>query len=129
MKTVFVNTIVFVKDLERSKAFYRDLLGQKILEDFGSITFFENQLVLHQASSIIKTVFGKRSLKAALRQGRRNVLIYFETKELESMFSRIKDAGVPVIHGIEQQAWGQKVFRFFDPDRHIVEIGEPLHTK
>jgi catechol 2,3-dioxygenase-like lactoylglutathione lyase family enzyme len=63
MKTVFVNTIVFVKDLERSKAFYRDLLGQSILEDFGTITFFENQLVLHQASSIIKTVFGNAASK------------------------------------------------------------------
>lgn len=129
MKTVFVNTIVFVKDLERAKAFYSELLDQKILDDFGTITFFENHLVLHQAKSIIKTVFKKQSFKAALRQGRRNVLIYFETKELEGMYERIKQAGVPIIHGIEQQAWGQKVFRFFDPDRHIVEIGEPFRTK
>ena len=129
MKTVFVNTIVFVKDLQHAKAFYSELLGQTILEDFGAITFFENHLVLHQAKSIIKTVFKRQSFKTALRQGRRNVLIYFETKELEGMYERIKGAGVPLIHGIEQQAWGQRVFRFFDPDRHIVEIGEPFHTK
>lgn len=129
MKTVFVNTIVFVKDLQRAKAFYTKLLDQTILEDFGTITFFENHLVLHQAGSIIKTVFKRQSFKTALRQGRRNVLIYFESQDLDRMYERIKGAGVPIIHGIEQQAWGQKVFRFFDPDRHIVEIGEPFHTK
>jgi len=129
MKTVFVNTIVFVKDLERSKAFYTELLDQKILEDFRTITFFENHLVLHQANSIIKTVFKKCSFKMAFRQGRRNVLIYFETKELQAMFKRIKEAEVPMIHGIERQAWGQKVFRFYDPDRHIVEVGEPFRAE
>jgi hypothetical protein len=33
---------------------------------------------------------------------------------------------VELIHPILQQAWGQRVFRFYDPDRHIVEIGEPM---
>lgn len=32
---------------------------------------------------------------------------------------------VELIHPIERQAWGQKVFRFYDPDGHIVEVGEP----
>ena len=30
------------------------------------------------------------------------------------------------IHNIEQQPWGQRVLRFYDPDRHIIEIGEPM---
>ena len=32
----FVNPIPFVSDIERSKAFYRDVMGLQILSDFGS---------------------------------------------------------------------------------------------
>ena len=129
MKTIFVNTIVFVKDIERSKIFYRDLLDQKIVNDFDSIVFFENHLVLHQANKIINTVFRRNSTEAGKDQGNRNILIYFESDDLEAMFARVNEAKVPLIHGIELQDWGQKVFRFFDPDNHMVEIGEPFRTK
>jgi hypothetical protein len=27
---------------------------------------------------------------------------------------------------LREQPWGQRVFRVYDPDGHIVEIGEPM---
>lgn len=36
-------------------------------------------------------------------------------------------SGYEIIHPFEKQAWGQNVFRFYDPDRHIPEIGEATH--
>ena len=129
MKPVFINTIVFVKDLEKSKAFYSDVLMQNVLNDFSTIVFLENHLVLHQAQSIIQTVFKQGSQDALLDQGKRNILIYFESDDIEGMLARVKEAGAQIIHGIERQAWGQNVFRFFDPDGHIVEIGEPFRTQ
>lgn len=30
------------------------------------------------------------------------------------------------IHPIQEQPWGQKVLRFYDPDRYIIEVAEPL---
>jgi uncharacterized glyoxalase superfamily protein PhnB len=51
-------------------------------------------------------------------------VLYFEDADLEAAFGRIAGA-VELIHGIRREAWGQRVFRFFDPDGHIVEIGEP----
>jgi uncharacterized glyoxalase superfamily protein PhnB len=39
--------------------------------------------------------------------------------------SRVVDR-VDLIHPIVEQAWGQRVFRFYDPDGHAVEVGEPL---
>ncbi len=128
MKPVFVNTIIFVKDIERAKAFYAGVLGQTMTQDFGAIVFFENHLVLHQADAIAKTVFKRESEKARRDQGGNNLLVYFESDELEDIYRRVCDAGASVIHAIEKQAWGQRVFRFFDPDGHILEIGEPLHA-
>ncbi len=126
MNPVFVNTIVFVKDIERSKTFYADVLKQKIMQDFDALVLFENHFVLHQAQSIYKTVFKKGADDAPVDQGNRNLLIYFESHRLEDMYACVCEAGAPLIHGIERQAWGQKVFRFFDPDGHIVEIGDSL---
>ena len=49
-----------------------------------------------------------------------------ECEDLDNIFSKLLDYGVAFIHTIKEQPWGQRVFRFFDPDNHIVEIGEPM---
>jgi uncharacterized glyoxalase superfamily protein PhnB len=56
--------------------------------------------------------------------GRRNLVLYFEDDDIEAAFGRVVGR-VDLIHAIQVQAWGQRVFRFYDPDGHIVEIGEP----
>ena len=125
MSNIFVNTIVFVSDIEKSKSFYADLLKIKVEKDLENIVFFENKLVLHSARNILKTVFKEDHSDAGLSQGRKNILLYFECETLESLYDDLKDK-VRIIHKIETQKWGQKVFRFYDPDDHIVEFGEPL---
>lgn len=127
MPNTFVNTIVFVSDIKKSKQFYADLLGIKVKNDLEKIVFFDNQLVLHCAESILNTIF-KRSSGVPSIQGNNNILIYFECEtpeRLEKLYHEIKNE-VRIIHKIEKQEWGQKVFRFYDPDGHIVEFGEPL---
>ena len=29
---------------------------------------------------------------------------------------------------MKEHAWGQRVVRFYDPDRHIIEVGENMKT-
>lgn len=124
MNLKFVNSIVFVKDIEKSKIFYAQLLGLKIVEDYGTIVMFENHFVIHNSQSILKTVFKKQSFLNS-KQGKKNILIYFECNKLNEIFDKLKNK-VRLIHQIEKQAWGQNVFRFYDLDDHIVEIGEPF---
>lgn len=128
MKNVFANTIIFVKDIERSKIFYSETLGMRIIDDYGTIVFFENRLVLHSAASILKTVFKRIRISGLMKQGRKNILIYFETDGLEEFYEKTASK-VNIIHGIEKQAWGQKVFRFYDPDGHMIEFGEPFRIE
>jgi predicted enzyme related to lactoylglutathione lyase len=123
---VFYNTIVFVKDIKISKAFYELVLSLKVEQDYETIVFFENHFVIHNRNNIIQTVFGKRPLLNT-KQGRKNILIYFETDDIESAFQHIISNNVKIIHPISKQEWGQKVFRFYDPDNHIIEIGEAMH--
>lgn len=123
----FVNTIVFVRDLAASRAFYEGALGLKVEKAMDTIVFFENHFVLHDAGEIRHTVFGEPSPRG--REGADNLLIYLETDDLEQAFEDVHKAGARLIHGIQTQAWGQRVFRFYDPDGHIIEIGAAAVTK
>ncbi|YCI03325.1 glyoxalase/bleomycin resistance/extradiol dioxygenase family protein [Ensifer sp. D2-11] len=97
----FVNPIPFVRDIQRSKAFYRDVIALKVLEDFGSFVLFETGFSIHEGTAIEKTVWGK-AFDTNEPYGCGNLLLYFEHEDV-----------------------GQRVFRFYDPDRHVIEVGEP----
>ncbi|WP_298983554.1 VOC family protein [uncultured Roseibium sp.] len=119
----FINPLPFVTDMERSKAFYRDVMCLKIIEDHGNFVRFENGFALHEGRSLLQTVFS-RNPEVNEPYGRNNLVLYFEDPDIWSSFDRIVPH-VELIHGIERQTWGQRVFRFHDPDRHILEVGEP----
>jgi catechol 2,3-dioxygenase-like lactoylglutathione lyase family enzyme len=121
----FINPVVFVKDIEVSKKFYRDVLKLEIVQDSGPFVLFENHFSLHQASEILLNACGEDSSQMKENLGSDNLLLYFESADLEETFAEIQSK-VELIHPILQQAWGQRVFRFYDPDRHIIEIGEPM---
>ncbi len=126
MSLKFINSIAFVKDINISKAFYTEILGLKIVEDHSPFVLFEDHFALHQAHELAVTVWDAACPPGTDQpQGRHNLLLYFETEELEQTFTRLKDQ-VKLIHPVQRQAWGQAVFRFYDPDGHVVEIGEPL---
>ena len=119
----FVNPIPFVSDIARSKVFYRDLLGLKILNEFGNFVLFDTGFAIHEGKSLEQTIWGKSSETSA-SYGRRNVLLYFEHEDVDAAYAAIAPH-VDLIHPVEEQEWGQRVFRFYDPDGHAVEIGEP----
>lgn len=119
----FVNPLPFVADIETSKEFYSELLGLEILEDHGNFIKFESGFALHEGSSLFRTVFSADDTSSG-RYGRGNLVLYFEEADLDAAFRRLEPK-VDLIHGIRKEPWGQRVFRFFDPDGHIVELGEP----
>lgn len=120
----FVNPIPFVRDIDRSKAFYRDRLGLRILRDFGNFVLFEGGFAIHEGRSLEETVWQTPSGMEE-PYGRRNLLLYFEHADVDAAFLSIAPH-VELIHPVQRQSWGQRVFRFYDPDGHAIEVGEPL---
>jgi len=118
-------TAIFVEDIEISKEFYIDVLKQKVaMESKGSYVSFESGLALWQKKMATETIFGvPKNFEG------QSFELCFETETLEDDFKKAADCGAGIISKIEPQPWGQMVFRFFDPDGHIVEVAEPLsHT-
>ncbi len=125
MKIKHVSTIVFVRDVQRSTAFYHDVLGQRVTQDHGTVVMFEHGFEIHDAVNLLEKTYKRPGGFANGPQGKQNLDIYFETDDLEGAYAAVSAAGIEIIHPIEVQHWGQRVFRIHDPDGHIVEIGDP----
>lgn len=119
----FVNPIPFVRDINRSREFYSKRLGLKIMEDFGNFILFETGFAIHEGRSLEKTIW-RQNIHPLESYGQRNLLLYFEHEDVDAAFADIAPY-VELIHPVEKQEWGQRVFRFYDPDGHAIEIGEP----
>jgi catechol 2,3-dioxygenase-like lactoylglutathione lyase family enzyme len=126
MKITHTATIVFVRDIATSVAFYRDVLGQAVRSDFGTIVMFEGGLTIHTGVDLLEKVYKTPGAFADEPMGHDNLDIYFEADDLEAAMASVVGSKAEVIHAIEVQPWGQRVFRFHDPDGHIVEIGDSM---
>ena len=120
----FESTVFFVQDVEKSKNFYANILGQKILMDFGLNVGFEGGFAIWDADYALKSIFQEKADK--IKVGGNNTEIYFESSKLESLYQKLKNESVEFIHPIREAPWGQKAFRIRDPDKNIIEFGEPM---
>ena len=117
--------LIVVNNMARSRQFYEQLLGQKVKFDFGPNVPFEG-FSLHLKSHF-QSLLGDATQYPVIEKAHWGEL-YFETDELELFYQRLKEAGVEFIHAICEQPWGQRVMRFYDPDGHIIEIGETMEA-
>jgi uncharacterized glyoxalase superfamily protein PhnB len=52
--------------------------------------------------------------------------LYFEATHIENIADRLILSGIKFLHTLHEEPWGQRTIRFFDPDNHLIEIGEPM---
>jgi len=123
MKIKFESPVIFVNDIHVSRKFYEDYLDQKLEHDFGNNIGFISKLALWK----IRENHEIADTAGDNHQG--NTLeLYFETEDIIDSFRKIEQSGSEFLHPIKTEPWGQKTFRFFDPDRHLLEVGESLKT-
>ncbi|MCP4539035.1 MAG: glyoxalase [Chloroflexi bacterium] len=125
MSIKFQSSVFFVKDVGVSRRFYEGLLSQQVEMDFGPNVGFVGGFAIWQVDHACQTIF-ERAPGGMGQLGRENCEIYFETDDLDTVHAQLSEAGVEFAHPLREQPWGQRVFRFYDPDGHIVELGEPM---
>ena len=117
-------SVIFVKDMVVSRAFYEGLLGRTVMADHGENILYVGGLSLWQAEHASSIIFGRRGIRK--KWGHDNLELYFESDDISSEFERLQAAGVQLIHEVHEEPWGQRTFRCWDPDGHIVEVAEPM---
>jgi catechol 2,3-dioxygenase-like lactoylglutathione lyase family enzyme len=120
----FVSPLIVVEDMARSRQFYEQLLEQKVKFDFGVDVAFEGDFTIHLKSHF-QSLLGDAT-KYSITSKAHNGELYFDADDIESTYQRLQAAGVEFIEGIREQPWGQRAMRLYDPDGHIIEIGEPM---
>lgn len=120
----FSSAVFFVKDIEKSKKFYSEMLAQKISLDHGRCVVFDGgfSLWLRDYALEIMGFVGSVENSDALPVAE----IYFESVDIEGCLSFLKSEKIDFVHGLLEQPWGQRCFRIFDLDGHVVEVGEPM---
>lgn len=119
----YTSTLIAVSDMEKSRQFYHDVLGMNVVADFGANVTLNGGIVLQTLDTWISFI---RTDKVVLPNNAGE--LYFEEEDLDAFLENLKQFDICYVHPLFEHRWGQRVVRFYDPDRHIIEVGEKLDT-
>ncbi len=109
-------TLIAVKNMEKAKQFYHDVLGLEVISDFGANVTLTGGIAL-QTLDTWKEFIYKSASEIILENNACE--LYFEEDDMSGFISKY-------IHPLIEHSWGQRVVRFYDLDRHIIEVGENM---
>ncbi len=114
--------LLSVTDMARSRQFYETVLGRKVIQDFGANLTFEGGPVLQARFTQMLGLDPATEVKRS-----HNAELYFEEEKIDEFVKSLEQmGGIQYVHPLLEQPWGQRVVRFYDPDGHIIEVGEPM---
>ena len=117
----FKNPLLVVADMEKSVEFYKKVLGLHVVMDFGANKTLTGGLCL-QTLETWRELTGSGEISF----GGRDTELYFEEDDFDKFSEKLEKFDLGYVHPIKEHAWGQRVVRFYDPDRHIIEVGENM---
>ncbi|MGI6095054.1 MAG: VOC family protein [Lachnospiraceae bacterium] len=116
------NTLIVVKDIEKSKQFYHDLFGlEMVLDNDGNMILTEG-LVLQQEK------IWKDFLKKDIIAESNSCELYFEERDIEAFIEKLEKLypSIQYVNRLMTHSWGQKIIRFYDLDGNLIEVGTPM---
>ncbi|WP_114569963.1 VOC family protein [Exiguobacterium flavidum] len=118
-------TILYVEDADRTKHFYRDLLGLSIRAEHGSYVEFETGSTVlafntrAEAKGIVPYDLPEGPARQTLELG-------FVTDQVDGTYDRLIEDGVESVLAPTDKPWGQRVAYVLDPDGHLIELCSPM---
>ena len=116
--------ILFVGDLERSTAFYRDVIGLPFkLQGDGYVEFATEgtRFGLYDRNRL-----GELTGQDAEAPGRAGGEVVFLVGDVDAEAERLREAGVTILNGPVDRAWGHRTLHVEDPDGFVVELAEEI---
>ena len=80
------NILIVVKDIEKSKAFYKDLFGLQVIADFGENVILSEGLVLQE-----RKIWEKAIGESIIVNGK-DMELYFEDYDLDEFVKKIENS-------------------------------------
>ena len=117
------NPMLVVADIGKSVEFYEKVLGLHVIMDFGANKTLTGGLALQTAETYRDFVREKN-----ISFGGNDFEIYFEEDDFDVFADKLKQWDLEYVHPVIEHSWGQRVVRFYDPDKHIIEVGENIRV-
>lgn len=116
------NILIVVKDIEKSKQFYKDLFGLEMVLDTDGNVILTEGLVL-QEETIWKKFLGNDIIPKS-----NSCELYFEEKNIGAFAEKLEHLypSIQYVNRLMTHSWGQKVIRFYDLDGNLIEVGTPM---
>lgn len=120
----YTATLIAVKDMEKAKQFYQSVLGLDIIADFGANVTLTGGIAL-QTIDTWKDFIHKQDNEIIF--GNNAAELYFEEDDIQAFAAKLqKFMNIEYVHTLFDHPWGQRVVRFYDLDKHIIEVGENM---
>jgi catechol 2,3-dioxygenase-like lactoylglutathione lyase family enzyme len=119
---------IFVDDIARTKAFYRDVFGLAVLfEDAQSVAFdfgntILNCLQVDEAPGLIAPA------KVADRTSGARMQLTIWVADTDAVCAEVQGNGVSLLNGPINRPWGVRTACVEDPDGHIWEFAQQLQA-
>ena len=129
MKIKYICPLITVQDIGKSRKFYEDVLNQEVEIDHGANVSFKGDFAIHDAKHYRELLGDPLLDKPSTINNNleKNFMeLYFESEYLDDVQKKLESVNCRFVHKIQEQPWGQRVMRFYDPDGYIIEVGEPL---
>lgn len=118
----YTSTVISVSDINASRKFYQDLFGLELYQDYGINISFTCGLSLQQEFDWLVSV-----PKETVRKRPHNMELAFETRDFDGFLEKLRQYhGIEYLGEVIEHSWGQRVVRFYDPDGHLIEVGEKM---
>ena len=118
----YKGTLIVVKDCNRALKFYHDMFGLQLLQDNDGNMELTDHLYLQELG--YWAAFTKKPIISNSNQSE----LYFEESDIEKFVERLEMLypETEYVNRLMTHSWGQKVFRFYDPDGNLIEVGTPV---
>ena len=123
MKTKFQGILLVVDDIERSKRFYKDVFGLEVISDYGANATVTGGISFQTKDSWMM-ITGMKDHE--MRYGGKDAELYFEAADMAAVEKELRKHNVRYLHEMREMPWGQLTVRIYDPDMHLIEIGEDM---
>ena len=114
--------LIVVADIEKSKKFYEDLFGLKLIADNDGNMVFTDKLALQQKS------YWEKFLGKDVVIESNSAELYFEEENIEDFIQKLETLypQIKYVNKLMTHTWEQKVIRFYDLDGNLIEVGTPI---
>ncbi|MBP2143224.1 catechol 2,3-dioxygenase-like lactoylglutathione lyase family enzyme [Methanococcus voltae] len=123
----YITTLLAVKDINISKKFYEKLFNQHVIYDLGKNVTFDGGFALQEDFPWLIDIPANSLIKKS-----NNMELYFEVDDFDEFLKKLEEyekyEKIVYVNKPKKHEWKQRVVRIYDPDFHIIEIGESMEV-